>query len=274
VTTQAEKASSFERLHTRPGAFILANAWDAGSACLLASAGFEAIATTSAGFAFSIGKPDRFPGRESVLQNAADIVRATSLPVSADLRNAFGTDEKAVFETIELAGAAGLVGASIEDASYDPAIPLLPIDQAQSLVRAAVEAASAQPFPFLITARAENYLVGPPDLAGVIERLQAYQEAGAHVLYAPGLKLEEDIRSVVRSIDRPVNVLMGLSGGAFNLAELSAMGVQRVSVGSALARRACGALLDAAREMKEHGSFDFARDAVPFAVLEKIFNLG
>jgi 2-methylisocitrate lyase-like PEP mutase family enzyme len=268
---QAAKGSKFQQLHTRQGAFILANAWDAGSARLLALSGFEAIATTSAGFAFSIGEPDRFPDRDTVLENAAEIVRATSLPVSADLKNAFGTSEKAVAETIALAGGAGLVGASIEDVSYDPSAPLLPIERARDLVRAAVDAANAHPFPFLVTARAENYLVGRPDLADVIDRLQAYQNAGAHVLYAPGLTLEDDIRRVVRAVDRPVNVVMGLSGAAFSLAELSAMGVKRVSVGSALARRAYGTVLDAAKEMIEKGTFNFAREAVPFAVLEGMF---
>ncbi|HMJ13505.1 MAG TPA: isocitrate lyase/phosphoenolpyruvate mutase family protein [Polyangiaceae bacterium] len=271
MVTQAEKGSKFQELHARAGAFILANAWDAGSARLLEHCGFEAIATTSAGFAFSIGEADRIPGRDSVLANAADIVRATSLPVSADLKNAFGTEERAVFETITLAGAAGLAGASLEDVSYDPGAPLLPLERARELVRAAVEAARAHPFPFLVTARAENYLVGRADLADVIQRLQAYQEAGADVLYAPGLTREDDIRTVVRSVDRPVNVVMGLSGAAFSLAELSRMGVKRVSVGSALARRAYGALLDAAQEMREEGTFTFGKDAAPFAVLERIF---
>jgi 2-methylisocitrate lyase-like PEP mutase family enzyme len=267
---QAAKALKFKQLHEREGAFILANAWDAGSARLLAHCGFDAIGTTSAGFAFSIGEADRVPGRDSVLANAAEIVRATSLPVSADLKNAFGTTEDAVAESITLAAAAGVVGASIEDVSDDPHAPLLPVEQAQRLVRAAVDAANAQPFPFLVTARAENYLVGRPDLNDVIRRLQAYQEAGAHVLYAPGLRLEEEIRAVVRAVDRPVNVLVGGST-AFSLDELSAMGVRRVSVGSALARRAYGVLLDAAQEMREQGTVAFAREAAPFAVFDGIF---
>ena len=268
---QATKALKFEALHERAGAFILANAWDAGSARLLAHCGFEAIATTSAGFAFSIGEADRVPGRDCVLANAAEIVAATSLPVSADLKNAFGTTEAAVAETIALAAEAGLVGASIEDVSHDGDAPLLPLEHAQSLVRAAVDAANAHPFPFLVTARAENYLVGRPDLQDVIRRLQAYQDAGAHVLYAPGLRLESDIRAVVASVDRPVNVVMGIAGAAFSVAELAAMGVRRVSVGSALARRAYSALLDAAKEMREHGTFTFAQDAAPFAVFDTLF---
>lgn len=268
---QAEKALTFKQLHEGPGAFVLANAWDTGSARLLAHCGFEAIATTSAGFAFSTGVGDRVPDRDSVLANAAEIVRATSLPVSADLKNAFGTTPKVVAETIALAGAAGLVGGSIEDVSYDPNAPLLPVEHAQDLVRAAVDAANAHPFPFLLTARAENYLVGRPDLGDVIQRLQAYQEAGAHVLYAPGVALEQDIRTLVQSVDRPVNVVIGQSGAALTVAQLSAAGVKRVSLGSALARRAYGSLLHAAREIREHGTFTFVHEAAPFAVLEAIF---
>jgi 2-methylisocitrate lyase-like PEP mutase family enzyme len=268
---QTERASKFAALHQRDGAFILPNAWDAGSARLLSLSGFEAVATTSAGFAFSSGECDRAPGRDAVLRNAEEIVRATSLPVSADLKNAFGTTPAAVFETIRLAGSVGLVGASIEDVSYDSTEPLLPIAHARELVRAAAEAAHAHPFPFVLTARAENFLVGRPHLADTIERLRAYQEAGADVLYAPGLVREADIRTVVAAVDRPVNVVMGLSGAAFTLAELSGMGVKRISVGSALARRAYGSLLDAAAEMREHGTFTFARDAAPFARFEEMY---
>lgn len=268
---QMEKGAKLAELHARNEAFVLPNAWDVGSARLLTLSGFEAIATTSAGFAFSIGEKDRTPGREAILRNAEEIVRATSLPVSADLKNAFGTTPEAVFETIRLAGSVGLVGASIEDASYDREAPLLPIAHAQDLVRAAAEAAHAHPFPFLLTARAENFLVGPPDLADTIERLCAYQEAGADVLYAPGLVQEADIRAVVKAVDRPVNVVMGLSGAAFTVPELSAMGVKRISVGSALARRAYGALLDAAAEIRDRGTFTFARDAVSFVRLDEMF---
>jgi 2-methylisocitrate lyase-like PEP mutase family enzyme len=268
---QAERASRFADLHARKVAFVLPNAWDAGSARLLALSGFEAIATTSAGFAFSVGERDRVPGRDAVLRNAEEIVRATELPVSADLKNAFGTTPEDVFETIRLAGSVGLIGASIEDVSYDPGAPLLPIAHARDLVRAAAEAAHAHPFPFVLTARAENFLVGRPDLGDAIERLRAYQEAGADVLYAPGLVREADICAVVAAVDRPVNVVMGLSGATFTVAELSAMGVKRISVGSALARRAYGSLLDAAAEMRERGTFTFARDAAPFARFEEIF---
>jgi 2-methylisocitrate lyase-like PEP mutase family enzyme len=267
---QSERASRFAALHARNGAFVLPNAWDRGSARLLTLSGFEAIATTSAGFAFSAGERDHIPGRDAVLRNAEEIVRATALPVSADLKNAFGTTPAEVFETIRLAGSVGLVGASIEDVSYDPRVPLLPIAHARELVCAAAEAAHAQAFPFLLTARAENFLVGRPDLADTIERLRAYQEAGADVLYAPGLIQEADIRAVVAAVDRPVNVVMGLSGATFTVAALSEMGVKRISVGSALARRAYGSLLDAAAEMRERGTFTFARDAAPFARFEEM----
>jgi 2-methylisocitrate lyase-like PEP mutase family enzyme len=261
LTHQHDKGLAFRALHARPGAFIIANAWDAGSARLLEQAGFGALATTSAGFAFSIGRQDNQAGREAILRNAADIVAAADLPVSADLESGFGTTPNEVADTIRLAGSVGLVGGSIEDSTHDPSAPLLPVKRAAELVRAAAEAAHALPFPFALTARAENFLVGRPDLADAIARLQAYQEAGADVLYAPGLSREEDIRSVVRSVDRPVNVIMGLASVSFSVSQLSELGVKRISVGSALARRAYGALVDAAREMREHGSFAFGKDA-------------
>jgi 2-methylisocitrate lyase-like PEP mutase family enzyme len=270
-TTQQKKGAAFAALHRQAKAFIVANAWDAGSTRILTAAGFSAVATTSAGFAFSLGKQDNKVGREAILQNAADIVAATHLPVSADLENGFGDSAEAAAETIRMAAAVGLVGGSIEDSTYDAAQPLYEIAHAADRVRAAVEAARAQPFPFVLTARAENFLVGRPNLADAIKRLQAYQEAGADVLYAPGLTREEDIRSVVQSVDRPVNVVMGLMGSPFNVAALSAIGVKRISVGSALARRAYGALRDAAREMMEHGTFRFADQAAPYGELNGLF---
>ena len=266
-----DKGNSFAVLHEQSAAFIIANAWDAGSARILAESGFSAIATTSAGFAFSLGKQDNNVGRDAILANAADIVAATSLPVSADLENGFGDSPDTAAETIRMAAKVGLVGGSIEDSTYDARRPLYEIAHAADRIRAAAEAAHAQSFRFVLTARAENYLVGQPDLTDVIRRLQAYQEAGADVLYAPGLTKEDDIRTVVRSVDRPVNVVMGLGGVTFDVASLSAMGVRRISVGSALARRAYGALRDAAREMREHGSFDYARDAASYGELNSLF---
>lgn len=271
MPTQAEKAIAFRALHARAAAFIIPNPWDPGTARLLQQEGFEALATTSAGYAFSVGRRDNRIGRDEMLAHIRAIVAVTDLPVSADLENGYGVDPGAVAETYRLAAAAGLAGASIEDATQRADEPLFEIAQAVDRVRAAVEAVRALPFPFTLTARAENFLVGRPDLKDVIRRLQAYQEAGADVLYAPGLSTREDIAAVVSSVDRPVNVVMGLRGANLSLAELSALGVRRVSIGSALARAAFGAFLRAAREMREHGTFSFADDAVSFAELTQRF---
>lgn len=272
MKTLQEKGAAFLALHQQPNAFIVANAWDAGSARILTAAGFAALATTSAGYAFSLGMQDNKVGREGIFQNAADIIAATTLPVSADLENGFGDSAQAAAETIRMAAAIGLVGGSIEDSTYDSANPLYEIEHAADRIRAAVEAAHSQPFPFVLTARAENFLVGRPSIDDTIKRLQAYQEAGADVLYAPGLTNEADIRLVVQSVDRPVNVVMGLNGSPFDLASLSAIGVKRISVGSALARRAYGALRDAASEMMTQGSFRFADHAAPYGELHALFS--
>jgi 2-methylisocitrate lyase-like PEP mutase family enzyme len=261
MLTQAEKARAFRALHERDGAFIIPNPWDVGSARLLAHLGFEALASTSMGFAFSIGRRDNTVDRQQVMHHVWAIASATDLPVSADLENGFGDAPEVVAETIRLAAAAGVVGGSIEDSTGRPEQPIYDREQAVERVRAAVAAARALPFPFTLTARAENYLHGRPDLADTIARLRAYQEIGADVLYAPGLATKEDIAAVVRSVDRPVNVLMGLQGVQLSLADLAAMGVRRVSVGSALCRAALGAFLRAAREMREHGTFAFAKEA-------------
>jgi 2-methylisocitrate lyase-like PEP mutase family enzyme len=214
------------------------------------------------GFAFSIGKRDYDVDREDVLNHVRALSSATDLPVSADLENCFGDAPESAAETIRLAAAAGVVGGSIEDSTGRPDDPIYEIRFAAERVRATVEAARSLPFTFTLTARAENYLHGRPDLKDTIARLQAFQEAGADVLYAPGLSTREEITAVVSSVDRPVNVLMGSRGGKFSLSELSQMGARRISVGSALARTALGIFLRAAREMKEHGTFDFAKDAV------------
>ena len=206
-----------------------------------------------------------------MMTHLSAIAAATDLPVSADLENGFGDAPGFVAETIRLAAAAGVVGGSIEDATGRPDHPIYDREHAAERVRAAAEAARALPFPFTLTGRAENYLRGRPDLDDTIARLQAYQEAGADVLYAPGLASKDDIAAVVRSVDRPVNVVMGLRGVQLSLAELSAMGVRRVSVGSALCRTALGAFLRAAREMREHGTFTFARDAANSSEISAIF---
>jgi 2-methylisocitrate lyase-like PEP mutase family enzyme len=272
MRTQAEKGSTFRALHERDRAFIIPNPWDVGTARLLAYLGFEALATTSAGYAFSVGQRDNTIERDEMMVHVGAIVSATDLPVSADLENGFGDDPASVAETIRLAAMAGLVGGSIEDATNRPGDPIYEHQLAVERVRAAAEAARALPFSFTLTGRAENYLVGRPDLKDTIKRLQAYQEAGADVLYAPGLTSKDDIAAVVRSVDRPVNVVMGLQGIQLSLAALSEIGVKRVSVGSALSRAALGAFLRAAQEMRAHGTFAFADEAVSFRELSAMFN--
>lgn len=269
---QAQKASAFRALHERHGAFIIPNPWDIGSARLLAHLGFEALATTSAGYAFSIGQRDNSVGRDRMMEHVSAIVSATDLPVSADLENGFGDDPGTVAETFHLATATGLAGGSIEDSTGRPGEPIYEHGLAVERVRAAVEAARSLPFHFTVTARCENYLVGRPDLEDTIQRLQTYQEAGADVLFAPGLTSRDDIAAVVRSVDRPVNVVMGLQGVQLSLADLAEIGVKRVSVGSALTRAAFGAFLRAAREMRERGTFTFAAEAVSFRDLSAMFD--
>ena len=270
MPTQAEKASTFRALHERDRAFIIPNPWDIGSARMLAHLGFEALASTSMGFAFSVGKRDNTLSRETVLRHLAELASATELPVSADLENGFGDEPEAAAETLQQAAATGVVGGSIEDATEREEDPIYDLELAADRVRAAAEAARALPFPFTLTARAENYLHGRPNLRDTISRLQVYQDAGADVLYAPGLTTREDIAELVRSVDRPVNVVMGLRGVQLSLAELSQMGVKRVSVGSSLARTALGAFLRAAREMRERGTFDFAKDAAGTQEISKM----
>lgn len=272
MRTQAEKGTVFRALHEREAAFIIPNPWDIGTARILKRLGFEALATTSAGFAFSIGQRDNTVGRERMMQHASEIVSATNLPVSADLENGFGDEPETVAETIRLAAAAGLVGASIEDSTTRRDDPIYTRERAVERIRAAAETARSLPFTFTLTARAENYLFGRRDLEDTIARLQAYQEAGADVLYAPGLASREDIAAVVSSLERPVNVLMGLAGVKLSLAELSEIGVKRVSVGSVLSRVAMGAFLRAAREMQEAGTFTFGEDAVSFRDISAMFD--
>lgn len=268
---QAAKAKKFHELHARDRAFLIPNPWDAGSARVLEHLGFEALATTSMGYAFSRGRRDGSLNREETLTYAAEVVRASSLPVSADLENGFGDSPEAAAETIRLAGSVGLVGGSIEDATGRPEDPIYDMQHAAERVRAAVAAARSLPFPFTLTARAENFLWSRPDLTDTIQRLQAFQEAGADVLYAPGLRTREDIASVVKSVDRPVNVIMGLQGVQLSVDELSALGVKRVSVGSSLYRAAIGAFLRAAHEMREKGTFTWAAEAASPRELSQIF---
>ena len=271
--TQTEKGRAFRALHERDSAFIIPNPWDIGTARLLAQLGFEALATTSAGYAFSVGQRDSTIGRDETMAHVAAIVSATDLPVSADLENGFGDSPEIVAETIKLAAEAGLVGGSIEDVSGRVDFTLYELAHAVDRIRAAAEVVRDLPFRFTLTARSENYLAGRPDLSDTITRLQAYQAAGADVLYAPGLTSKDDIATVVSSVDRPVNIVMGLQGVQLSLAELSAIGVKRVSVGSALSRAALGAFLRAAREMREHGTFAFAEAAVSYRDINAMFSL-
>ena len=272
--TQAEKAELLAHLHRRPGIFAIPNPWDAGSAKILTHLGFEALATTSAGLAFALAKPDGTGAvsREENLANARIIVDATPLPVAGDLENGYGDDPEICAETIRMAAAAGLVGGSIEDAGADPAAPIYPFDLAVRRVQAAVKAARSLSFPFALAARAENFLHGRPDLADTIRRLQAFAEAGADVLFAPGLTTAEEISAVVRAVaPKPINVVMGLSKGDFTLDQLAALGVRRVSLGSALARAAYGPFWKAAEEVREKGSFNFAKGITSYADFQKLF---
>lgn len=262
MTTQLEKGQRFRALHQRDRAFLLPNPYDPGTARMLAGLGYEALATTSAGYAFSRGVLDGQVGRDVMLAHVEEIVAATDLPVSGDLENGFGHAPEGAAETIRMAATRGLVGASIEDASGSDSAPIYDIGHASERIRAAAEAAHALPFPFMLCARAENFLHERPDLKDTIGRLQAFQEAGADVLYAPGLTRSEDIAAVIRAVDRPVNVLVGMPGLNLNTNELSTLGVRRLSTGSALARAAMAAFLRAAHEMAGEGTFRFVDDAV------------
>lgn len=272
LSDRRAKAEKFRDLHHRDTAFIMPNPWDIGTARLLAHLGFEALATTSMGYAFSRGRTDMTLSREETLAYALEIVNASSLPASADLENGFGDSPESAADVIRLAAATGLVGGSIEDATGRPADPIYELQHAADRVCAAVESARRLPFPFTLTARAENFLWGRPDLCDTIRRLQAFQEAGADVLYAPGLRTKEDISTLVSSVDRPVNVVMGLQGVQLDAAELSALGVKRISVGSALCRAALGAFLRAAREMRESGTFHWASESASPKELTQIFS--
>ncbi|RAS33138.1 isocitrate lyase/PEP mutase family protein [Paraburkholderia bryophila] len=271
MTTQSDKARQFQSYHAAGEAFIIPNPYDIGTARLLALAGFKALATSSAGYAFTRGLPDNAIGRAQMMLHLAEIAGATDLPVSADLENGFGDAPEDCAETIRQAAAAGVVGGSIEDSTGRDDDPIYTFEAAVERVRAAVEAARALPFKFTLTARAENYLTGRPDLDDTIRRLQAYQEAGADVLYAPGLKTREEIAAVVGALDRPVNVLMGLQGVVLSFDDLRALGVRRVSVGGSLARAALGAFLRAAHEMREHGTFDFTKEAASGSEMNQLF---
>lgn len=268
------RGETLRELHRRPGIFVIPNPWDAGSAKILAHLGFEALATTSAGMAFSLGKPDGLGvvTREEALANARSIVEATPLPVSADLENGYGDDPSDCAETIRMAAEAGLAGGSIEDATGRPDDPIYPFELAVERVKAAVAAARGLSFPFTLTARAENLIHGRPDLKDTIDRLVAFAKAGADVLFAPGLTTKEEIGAIVRAVaPRPVNVVMGLGKGVFSLDDLAALGVRRVSLGSSLTRAAYGPFWRAAEEVRQRGTFEFAKGMVPYSEFNQLF---
>jgi 2-methylisocitrate lyase-like PEP mutase family enzyme len=271
MDAQTLRAQAFKALHERDGAFVIPNPWDAGSAKMLAGLGFEALATTSAGYAFSQARPDGGLTLDDTLANVRAIVAATDLPVAVDLENGFADDPAECAKSILRTAGAGAVGGSIEDATGRADAPIYCFEHAVARIEAAVAAARSLPFPFMLTARAENFLHGNPDLDDTIRRLQAFAEAGADVLYAPGLRSAEDVLAVVRAVaPKPVNVLM--SGGLkLSVQELSEMGVKRISVGSALALAALGEFYRAAEEIKTSGTFGFTSRSMPYAQANQLF---
>ena len=275
MPTQAQKAAQFQALHQRPEPFVIGNPWDAGTARILTSLGFLALSTTSAGLAFSLGRRDGTASvsRAEALANAQSIADATDLPVAADLENGHGNTPEIVAETIRLAGErAGLVGGSIEDATGNPDSPIYDYRLAVRRIEAAAAAARALPFPFMLVARAENYLHGRPDLDDTIRRLQAYEAAGAEVLYAPGITQPDDIRAVCSAVKKPVNVLMGMKGAPpLSVKELGELGVRRISLGSGFCRAALTAFLHAAREVMDDGTFTFAEQTLYMSELADLF---
>ncbi|WP_018316602.1 oxaloacetate decarboxylase [Bradyrhizobium sp. WSM2793] len=269
MTSQLDKAKAFRALHERPGAFIIPNPWDVGTAKLLAAAGFEALATTSLGLANMQGSST--VSLDEILENCRAIAQATDLPVSVDLENCGAHDPRRAAEAIRRAAEAGAVGGSIEDSTGDRDRPICDFSLAVERVQAAVETARSLSFPFTLTARAENLLHGRNDLDDTIRRLQAYEAAGADVLYAPGVHDLATIRTVVTSVGKPFNLVMGFADPTLTLAQLSAAGVKRISVGGAMSRYALAAFLKSAREMKENGSFTYVREMAPIKDLRAAF---
>jgi 2-methylisocitrate lyase-like PEP mutase family enzyme len=263
MTAQAAKAARFKSLHEGPRAFVIANAWDVGSARMLAGLGFEAIATSSGAHAGTLGRHDGRVSREEAIAHGRAVALAVDVPVSADLEKGFGDAPEAAAETIRLAGEAGLCGGSIEDATGDKSRPLYDIAHAAERIAAAVAAARSLPFAFVLTARAENFITGRPDLDDTIRRLQAFEKAGADVLFAPGLPTLDAVRTVCASVSRPVNFMAGIRGKSFTVAELEAAGVKRVSLATSLWRAALTGLVDAAREVKDKGTFEYLERTLP-----------
>ena len=269
MRTQIEKAELFRALHERPGAFIIPNPWEAGTAKLLAAIGFEALATTSLGLANMLGSAT--VSLDAIIENCRVIAEATDLPVNADLENCGADDPKTAAKAIARAAEAGVVGGSIEDSTGDPRNPIYDFALAVERVHAAVEAARALPFPFTLTARAENLLWGRNDLDDTIKRLQAFEAAGADVLYSPGVRDLDTIRTVVSSVGKPFNLVMGFADPTLTVEQLSGAGVKRISVGGAMSRYALAAFLKCAREMKDRGTFTFVPGMAPVKEIREAF---
>jgi len=267
--TQTEKAAQFQALHQRPGAFLIPNPWDAGSARVLAQLGFEAVATSSGAAAAALGRRDGKLTRDEALTSARSIVLATELPVSADLEHGFGDSPKAAAEAVEKAAEAGLVGCSIEDSTGDNGRPLYDLELAAERIAAAAQAARSLSFPFTLTARAENFVRGKPDLDDTIRRLQAYEKADADVLFAPALPDLAAVKAVCSAVSKPVNFMVGVRGKSFTMAELVAAGVKRISFASSLYRAAITGLIEAASEAKQNGTFGYLEKTITTTEMNK-----
>ena len=273
MKSQAQKAAEFEALHKAPGVFIIPNPWDPGSARLLAGLGFKALTTTSAGYARSIGFPDYNAGRENVMAHIRAMAPMVDVPLAADLEDGFGPKPEDCAETIRQGAAAGLVGGSIEDFTGDRSNPIYSIEAAADRVRAAAEAARKLPFKFMLCARAENYLHGRADLADTILRMQAYQEAGADVLFAPGLNTSDEVREMCRSIDRPFNIVKGPRKETLTVEQVGALGVKRISTGGMMHAAAMSAMIGAAKEMAA-GTWEFTKAMGHAGEIDPLLNAG
>jgi 2-methylisocitrate lyase-like PEP mutase family enzyme len=265
--TQNEKASAFRALHQGPRAFVFPNPWDAVSARMLASLGFQALATSSGAMAATYGRRDGKVNRDEALAHCRVIVSATDLPVAADLEKGFADAPEQVAETIRMAADIGLIGGSIEDATGNPDKPIFELSLATERIAAAAEAARSLPFPFTLTARTENYLRGRPNLDDTIARLQAFERAGADVLFAPGLPDLDAVNAVCRALAKPINFMAGIKGKSFAVASLEVAGVKRISLATSLYRAAMTGLFDAAQEVKERGTFSYLDNLLPVQTL-------
>lgn len=274
MKSQSEKAEVFAALHDQPGCFVIPNPWDAGSARILAALGFKALTTTSAGYAWTLGRTDYQAGRDAVLAHIRDVAPSVDVPLNGDLENGFGHAPEDCAVTIRMSADAGLVGGSIEDATGDKDAPIYETGAAVERIRAAAEAARGMSFRYFLTARCENYLHGRRDLKDTIARLQAYQEAGADVLFAPGLQTADEIRTVCAEVDRPVNVLLGPWKEEATIAEIADMGAKRISVGGALAAAAYKGLIDAAQEIIDYGTMEWRKKLTPPGEVPKLIAAG